>query len=129
MLLQWKVVWPIKLWEDEYISSYYAKELFTSVPVDHAIKIIKEELKQDKELHQTTSMTVSNIINLLEFCLKNTNFVFHGRYYEQLEGAAMGFPISPIMANLFMENFGVKALITAANPQDCGEGMLILSWY
>ena len=37
-------------------------------------------------------------------------------YYEQVHGAAMGSPISPLIANLFMEEFEVKALSTAQNP-------------
>ena len=58
-------------------------------------------------------MTVNNIICLLEFCLKNTYFLFQGGYYEQIEGDAMGSPISPRVANLYMEKFEIKALNTA----------------
>ena len=39
-----------------------------------------------------------------------------GRYYEEVHGAAMGFPISPIVANLFMEEFEIKAITTAKHP-------------
>ena len=59
-------------------------------------------------------MSIQQIIKLLEFCLKNTYFLFQGRYYEQVHGAAMGSPISPLIANLFMEEFDVKAL--SASP-------------
>ena len=59
-------------------------------------------------------MAIHQIISLLEFCLKNTYFVFQGRYHEQLEGTAMGSPISPIVANLCMEDFEAKAL--SASP-------------
>ena len=45
-------------------------------------------------------MEVGDIILLLEFCLKNTYFSFQGQFYEQVEGAAMGSPVSPIVANL-----------------------------
>ena len=48
-------------------------------------------------------MEVGDIILLLEFCLKNTYFSFQGQFYEQVEGAAMGSPVSPIVANLYME--------------------------
>ena len=50
-------------------------------------------------------MSIQQIVTLLEFCLKNTYFLFWGKYYEQVHGAAMGFPISPLIANLFMEEF------------------------
>ena len=49
-------------------------------------------------------MSISQIVTLLEFCLKNTYFLFQGKYYEQVHGAAMGSTISPLIANLFMES-------------------------
>ena len=62
-------------------------------------------------------MSIPQIVTLLEFCLKNTYFLFQGKYYEQVYGAAMGFPISPLIANLFMEEFEVKAFSTFSHPQ------------
>ena len=56
-------------------------------------------------------------ITWLEFCLKNTYFLFQGKYYEQAHGAAMGPPISPIVAHLLMEDFDNKAINTAINPR------------
>ena len=61
-------------------------------------------------------MEVGDIILLLEFCLKNTYFSFQGQFYEQVEGAAMGSPVSPIVANLYMEYLEQKALSTAPPP-------------
>ena len=52
----------------------------------------------------------------VEICLKNTYFIFWGRYYVQVEGAAMGSPISLIVANLYMKAFEIQALNTAPNP-------------
>ena len=52
-------------------------------------------------------------MELLGFCLHNTYFSFQNKFYEQFEGAAMGSPISPIVANLYMEG---RALRSAANP-------------
>ena len=106
----------IKLMPDECITSYDVKALFTSVPIEPSIKIIKQHLEKDKELHQRTSMSVQHIIMLLEFCLKNTHFVFQGRFYEQTKGAAMGSPLSPIIANLYMEAFEEKAISTSTSP-------------
>ena len=91
----------IKLEKDECISSYNVEALFTSVPIEVAIKITKEQSQQDKELHLRASMTADNI-SLLDFFLKNTYFTFKGRHYEQVEVAAMGSPINTIIANLFI---------------------------
>ena len=93
----------IRLQPQECIVSYDVKVFFTSVPIKPAIKIIKQLLEDDQELQQRTSMTVQNIICLVEFCFNNTFFIFQGRFHEQTEGAAMGLPLNPIITNLYME--------------------------
>ena len=54
--------------------------------------------------------------HLLELCLKSTYFRFRGHFYEQIDGAAMGFPVSPVVANIYMEHFKQMALESACNP-------------
>ena len=61
-------------------------------------------------------MNTRHIIKLLEFCLRSTYFVFQGQHFEQVEGAAMGSPLSPIVANIYMEHFETRALETAPHP-------------
>ena len=111
----------VKLQPGEVISSYDVKALFTSVPVDPAINIVQQILTQDPTLSQRTQMSIPQIVTLLEFCLTNTYFLFQGKYYEQVHGAAMGSPISPLIANLFMEEFEAKALQSAPHPQPLGK--------
>ena len=106
----------IKLQPDECIMPYDVSALFTSIPIDPAIKTIKKHLAEDQDLSKRTSMTVNHIISLLEFCLRNTYFSFQGRYYEQTERAAMGSPINPLVANLFMEEFEKQAISTSTTP-------------
>ena len=48
--------------------------------------------------------------------MKSTYLTFQGRYFEQQEGAAMGSPISPIVANLYMEDYEIKAINSSAQP-------------
>ena len=100
----------------EVITSFDVKALFTSVPVHPAIQIVKQRLQQDTTLPQRTSMSIPQITSLLEFCLTNTYFLLQGKYYEQVQDAVMGSPIRPLIANIFMEEFEVKALSSTPTP-------------
>ena len=100
----------------ECLRSYDVSVLFTSVPVDSALGIVKDLLEKDPTLKERTVMSVGDIVLLLDFCLKDTYFSFQGQFYEQVEGAAMGFPVSPIVTNLYMEYFEEKVLSTAPSP-------------
>ena len=106
----------IKLGPEEVMVSFDVKALFTSVPIKPALEIIEKLLKEDQDPQKRTSMSISNIMDLLEFCLRSTYFTYRGKFYEQVEGAAMGSPISPIIANLFMEHFEIQALQSSPNP-------------
>ena len=106
----------IKLEEGECITSYDVTALFTSIPVPSALDIIRSKLEQDADLSTRTSMTADNILELLGFYLNNTYFVFQEVFYEQTKGAAMGSPISTIVANIFMEAFENRAITTALHP-------------
>ena len=71
----------IHLQPDQCIMSYDVKVVLTSVPIQLAININVKLLDDDEELQQRTSMTVSHITCLLEFCLNSTYFTFQGKYY------------------------------------------------
>ena len=100
----------------ECLSSYDVSALFTSVPIDPALKIIKDLLVKDPTLKDRTAIGIDDIILLLEFCLKNTYFSLQGQFFTQVEGVAMRSPASPIVANLYMEYSEQKALSTAPHP-------------
>ncbi len=99
--------------------SFDVTNLFGNVKVKRALSVARKRLENDKTLKERTDMTVDQIMDLLEFCLSNTYFVFHGVYYRQKFGAAMGSPVSPIVANLFMEDFELEAISTAPSPPKC----------
>ena len=60
----------------ECLSSYDVSCMFTSVPVDPCLKVIKDLLEKDRTLKERTVLPVEDIILLLEFCLKNMSFSF-----------------------------------------------------
>ena len=60
---------------------------------------------------------MDDVISLLEFMLTTTYFKFRGDVFQQKFGAAMGSPVSPIVANLFLEDLEERAIDTA--PPEC----------
>ena len=103
----------ITLAPGECLSSYDVSALITSVPVDPVLRVIKDLLDKDPTFKDRTVLPVEDTILLLEFCFKNTYFSFQDQFYKQVEGAAMGFPVRPIVANLYTEYLEQKALRTA----------------
>ena len=116
----------ITLAPGECLSSYDVSASFTSVPVDPALNTIKDLLEKDHTLQERTVLAFSDIILLLEFCLKNTYFSFQGQFYEQVEGAAKSSPVSAIVANLYMEYLEDKALSTSPHPLGPGAGLWMI---
>ena len=56
---------------------------------------------------------MDDVMELLEFILTTTYVCFRGQIYRQKFGTAMGSPVSPLVANLFMEYLEQKLLDTA----------------
>jgi predicted GIY-YIG superfamily endonuclease len=96
--------------------SYDVTALFTSIPVDKALEVIRHKLQKDTHLSQRCELTIDQLLTLLAFCLNTTYFVYEGFFYKQKQGAAMGSSVSPVVANLYMEDFEEKAISSAPYP-------------
>ena len=99
--------------QDELLVSFDVSSLFTNVPVPEAVEVIREMLRRDPKLSERTTLDADTIADLLSLCLKSTYFRYNSCYYEQKEGAAMGSPVSAVVANLYMEHFEQIALNSA----------------
>ena len=72
--------------------------------------VILTELNKDDDLEDRTMLTSTEVVRLVEICLRSTSFQYNNIYYEQIEGTAMGSPLSPVIANLYMEFFEKLAI-------------------
>ena len=97
----------------EELVSFDVVSLFTKIPVDLAVKVAEERLREDASLGQRTSLPVEDIIHLLSFCLKTTQFAYNGTYYPQVFGKAMGSPVSAVFANMVTVDVEQRALATS----------------
>ncbi len=107
----------VMIGDDEILNSHDVVSLFTNTPIDKSLEIIGDRLIRDDTLKDRTKLTADDIIELLRFVLTTTDFSFRGQIYRQIFGAAMGSPVSAIVANLFMEWLESEAIATA--PLDC----------
>ena len=85
----------VTLLPGECLSSYNVTALFTSIPIDQLLNIIKNLLEKDDTLSNRTVLSVQINIEHLRFCLHNTYFSFQDKFYEEVEGVAMGSLVSP----------------------------------
>ena len=99
--------------DGDLLVSFDVVSLFTQVPIDEALKVIEQRLKEDEMLMDRTSIPLEDICELTKLCLKSTFNHDQDQFYEQIEGAAMGSPLSPIIANIYMEHFEEKTLSSA----------------
>ncbi|XP_078590228.1 uncharacterized protein LOC144870038 [Branchiostoma floridae x Branchiostoma japonicum] len=97
--------------------SHDVVSLFTNTPVPETLNIIKDRLLADTDLKNRTKLQVEDIMELLTFIVTTTYFSFRGNIYQQRFGTAMGSPVSPVLANLFMEWLEQQAMATA--PVNC----------
>ncbi|XP_068678522.1 uncharacterized protein [Montipora foliosa] len=98
--------------DNEIMVSFDVESLFTNVPIDAAVQTALQKLEDDPSLADCTTPTPAQIADLLNFVLRSTYFQFNGSTYEQLEGAAMGSPVSAVITNLYMESFEQQAITT-----------------
>ena len=70
-------------------------------------------MEADESLEIRTTLTVQQICQLTELCLKSTYFQYEDMIFEQSDGMAMGSPLSPVVTNIFMEDFESTAIVTS----------------
>ena len=86
-----------------FMGSLDVDALFTSIPLDETINIGVEELF--KNSNKVNKLSKKDVHDLLNLATKESLFIFDGEYYYQTDGVAMGSPLGPTLANLFMSYY------------------------
>jgi hypothetical protein len=74
--------------------------LFTKVPIRETMDLLGRHFEGD-------------ILGLFRHVLTTSYFAFSGQFYGQTDGVAMGLPLSPVIANFYMEDYEKAALESA----------------
>ncbi|XP_046404148.1 uncharacterized protein LOC124169549 [Ischnura elegans] len=80
--------------------------LFSQLPRDDTLKLLESRFDLEK-------------VELFRHVFRSTYFKYDGEFYEMTDGLPMGSPLSPAVANFFMEYFEQKALAKAHWKPKC----------
>jgi hypothetical protein len=78
---------------------------FPMVPIKETMDLLRRHFEED-------------ILGLFHHVLTTSYFTFNGQYYGQTDGVAMGSPLSPVIANFYMEDYE-KAGLKLASLKPC----------
>ena len=103
----------IRLEEGSILVSFDVTSLFTKVLIAEALEVIGKRLEEQEAEERNLTLSVASIKRLLHLCLKSTYSMWNNRFYQQKEEVAMGNPLSPVVANIYMEHFEALAIESA----------------
>ena len=83
----------------KFMVSFDVESLFTSIPLDECIDLAVTYIYQG---NPGLAISPTDLETLFSFATAGTHFLFKGAFHDQVDGVAMGSPLAPVLANLFM---------------------------
>ena len=91
-----------------FMGSLDVDSFFTNIPLEETINICTNLLYNNEDVIE--GINKSEFKNLLSLATKESYFIFNDVLYKQKDGVAMGSPLGPTMANVFLSFYEVKWL-------------------
>ena len=83
-----------------HMTSFDITSLFTNIPLDETIDICIDKMYENKR--KIKGLLKHQCKKLLTLTTKSSFFMFNGNYFAQTDGVAMGSPLGPTFANIFL---------------------------
>ena len=86
------------------MTSFDVVSLWTNIPLNESIDLCTDVLFKNRRSFEYDECTFdhNNFRKLLGFAVKDNHFIFDGKLDDQIDGVAMGSPLGPILADVFM---------------------------
>lgn len=81
--------------------------LFTNVPCNLVVESLEKRVTQ---IQNNCKIPFSDVINCIKFLFDNTYFVFNEKIYQKIYGTPMGSLISPLFADIVMDDLETHCL-------------------
>ena len=93
----------------------------TNVPLEETIQILADKAFTDNWFNKTHQLNLSrmDLVDLLRASTKDQLFQFNGQLYEQTNGVAMGSPLGPLVAKVFMGSIEETLELAGKMPPFC----------
>jgi len=103
----YKTLSGTKICNTHMLISLDVVSLFTNIPQDLAVNSI---LNRWALITSKTNIPKDEFMGAIKLILSSTYFVFNNKIYRQTFGTPMGSPLSPIIANLVLQDLEERAL-------------------
>ena len=106
----------IKIPSTHVLLSLDVCSLFTNIPCDLVLDSLD---RRYTHIHNKCKIPFHEIRNTVRFLFDNTFFNFNNKTYKQIFGTPMGSPISPLFADMVMEDLETDCLRELKATHDC----------
>ena len=83
----------------KFMVSFDVESLFINIPLGECIDLAVNYISEG---NPDLKLSKSELRSLFTVATAQTHFLFNGSFYDQIDGVAMGSPLAPVLANLFM---------------------------
>ena len=95
----------------KFLVSYDVCSLFTNIPFNETITMAVDTILESAPEKKISRVKLRK---LFEFATSQTQFHFNSQVFDQIDGVAMGSPLAPALANLFLGN---QEKVWSSNPE------------
>ena len=83
----------------EILLFYDVASLFTNIPLQETIDIA---INLIVNANHNPNLNIKELKKIFLFATSQTHFIFKTKFYNQIDRVAMGSPLAPVLANIFI---------------------------
>ena len=95
-----KTLKNVKVPNNGVLVSFDVTNMFPNIPNYDCLQIIANTLT----IQNVNPVIKNEILSLFDLCINENYFQYDNKFYKQKDGLAMGSPLSPLLAEVFMSN-------------------------